>query len=126
MSFLIQAVAYFLMETADSGRVVLPNGDVAFELFSKEAAFRALQNALGNGLIDEAERKILRQQIDDSPLPDRLSRTARQLHHIEDALEELYQLIEEEPEDPMNDGYSSKAEDSQDDVDPLGGKTTIH
>ena len=125
MSSLIHAVAYFLMETAHSGRIFLPNGHVAPELFSKEAACNALQNALENGLIDEAERKVLRQQIDASPLPDRLSRTARQLHHIEDAIEELYQLIEGELGGPI-DGFSSKDEASPDDVEPPGEKTTIH
>lgn len=115
------------METADSGRIILPNGHVAPELFSKEAAFSALRNAVEEGLVDNAERSIIKQQIESCPLPEKLSRTARQLHHIEDAIEELYQLIDGELGGPIPDGFSAKDEASPDDsTGPPPEKTTIH
>lgn len=115
------------METADSGRIILPNGHVAPELFSKEAAFSALRNAFENELIDNAERNIIKQQIESCPLPEKLSKTARQLHHIEDAIEELYQLIDEELGGPIPDSFSSVDEASPDDnAGPPPEKTTIH
>jgi len=127
VSSLIEAVAYFSMKTADSGMITLSNGHIAAELFSKEAAFDALQNALENGLIDSAERNIIRQQIESCLLPEKLSKTARQLHRIEDAIEELFQLIEGELGGPIPDSFSSVDEASPDDnAGPPPEKTTIH
>jgi hypothetical protein len=64
----ISLAAYFV--TSDNGgRVVTANGLSSPFLYDKKVSLLALEQAIKNGLIDKIEAPIVRQQINNSPLP---------------------------------------------------------
>lgn len=108
MKSLIQPSAYFSMMNDESGQIVLDNGKGSRELFSKEAAHSARRDAFKNNLIKREEQDIIEQQIDDSPLPARLSEAKEQLLTLRGLLDELRQINDEETGNAPPDSFSSK------------------
>lgn len=114
------------METTRSGRIIFANGDRSFEIFCKEAAYAALRVAMGSRLIDRAERDIIDQQINDCPLPAKLPETMEQLHAIKYAIEEVYEILNEEFGDLSKDSFNSKNEEPENGTSHIVGNRTIH
>ena len=126
MSSLIQKSAYFSMETEASGRIIFSNGDTSFEILSKEEAGYTLRVAMNRKLIDEAERDIIEQQIDNSPLPAKLSETMEQLLAIKSIAEETYRVFNEEFGSLPADSFSSKDGATLDDTVHVHGNKNLH
>lgn len=108
MGPLIQPVAYFVMETSESGRIFFANGDTSYDILSKEEAGYVLRTAIKSNLIDKAEKSIIEQQVDSSALPAKLSETMEQLLAIKATAQEIYRLCNEEFGDLPPDSFSSK------------------
>jgi len=127
MSSLIQTAAYFAMETPESGRIILRDEVPSPELFSKEAALESLRFAFKENFIDSAERDIIEQQINDSPLPAKLTIIEKQLYIIKDNIEEIFQMLDEEFGGMDPDSFSSDDGASPDGVgQPTSKGNTLH
>ncbi len=127
MSSLVQKSAYFLMETGESGRIFFANGDTSFDILSKEEANYVLRTAIKSNLIDTAEKSIIEQQIDNSPLPAKLSETMEQLLAIKATAQEIYRLCNEEFGGLPSDTFSSKDGATPDDTAAhIPGNRTTH
>lgn len=103
------------METPESGRIVIKDDIPSTELFSKDAALKALRFAFRENFIDNVERDIIEQQINDSPLPEKLSAVEKLLHLIKDDTEEIFNMFAEEF---RSDTFSSEDGATPDDIAP--------
>jgi len=115
------------METPESGKIILRDEVPSPELFSKEAALESLSFAFKEKYIDSAERDIIEQQINDSPLPAKLSIIEKQMYIIKDNIEEIFQILDEEFGGMDPDSFSSDDGASPDGVgQPTSKGNTLH